>query len=126
MAGTQQPLPQVVLDRRGFDAALPTRFREPHAPWSYRVGRYGESKEKLYAYASALDTSRRRAWVIMKRKEKKSRQHVGLWHGTYMVPGGGCEAICADMPVHGLAGATGALPPGGGLSRAPLVRGARF
>ncbi|MER5498284.1 DUF4188 domain-containing protein [Streptomyces sp. NPDC002561] len=80
------------------------------SPRSYWVVQYWESKEKLYAYASAPDMFHRRAWAIMNRKEKKSRQHVGLWHETYIVPEGGYEAIYADMPVHGLAGATGVLP----------------
>ncbi len=52
----------------------------------------------------------RRAWAIINRKEKKSRQHVGLWHETYVVPEGGYESIYADMPPFGLGAATGVLP----------------
>lgn len=52
----------------------------------------------------------RRAWALLNRKEKKSRQHVGLWHETYIVPEGGYESIYADMPAYGLAAATGSLP----------------
>ncbi|MCX4735012.1 DUF4188 domain-containing protein [Streptomyces sp. NBC_00984] len=80
------------------------------SPRTYYVVQYWESREKLYAYASAPDMFHREAWAIMNRKEKKSRRHVGLWHETYIVPEGGYESIYADMPVHGLAAATGVLP----------------
>lgn len=52
----------------------------------------------------------RKAWVVINRKERKSRQHVGLWHETYVVPEGGYESVYADMPPFGLAAATGVLP----------------
>ncbi|MFI5772495.1 DUF4188 domain-containing protein [Streptomyces sp. NPDC051658] len=80
------------------------------SPRTYYVVQYWESRERLYAYASAPDMFHREAWAIMNRKEKKSRRHVGLWHETYIVPEGGYESIYADMPVHGLAAATGVLP----------------
>ncbi|MFF7341414.1 DUF4188 domain-containing protein [Streptomyces sp. NPDC008163] len=80
------------------------------SPRTYYVVQYWESKEKLYAYASSPDMFHRKAWAMLNRKEKKSRQHVGLWHETYIVPEGGYEAIYADMPAYGLAGATGSLP----------------
>ncbi|WP_018102429.1 MULTISPECIES: DUF4188 domain-containing protein [unclassified Streptomyces] len=80
------------------------------SPRTYYVVQYWESKEKLYAYASAPDMFHRRAWALLNRKEKKSRQHVGLWHETYIVPEGGYESIYADMPAYGLAAATGSLP----------------
>ncbi|MET7340629.1 DUF4188 domain-containing protein [Streptomyces sp. NPDC005547] len=80
------------------------------SPRTYYVVQYWESKEKLYAYASAPDMFHRKAWALLNRKEKKSRQHVGLWHETYIVPEGGYESIYADMPAYGLAAATGSLP----------------
>lgn len=80
------------------------------SPRTYCVVQYWESKEKLYAYASAFDMLHRKAWAMLNRKEKKSRQHVGLWHETYIVPEGGCESIYADMLAYGLAAATGVLP----------------
>ncbi|WP_326738998.1 DUF4188 domain-containing protein [Streptomyces sp. NBC_01022] len=80
------------------------------SPRTYYVVQYWESKEKLYAYAVAPDMLHRKAWAMINRKEKKSRQHVGLWHETYVVPEGGYESIYADMPAYGLAAATGSLP----------------
>ncbi|ARF75518.1 DUF4188 domain-containing protein [Streptomyces sp. NPDC012600] len=80
------------------------------SPRTYYVVQYWESREKLYAYASAPDMFHRRAWAIINRKEKKSRQHVGLWHESYIVPEGGYESIYADMPPYGLAAATEVLP----------------
>lgn len=91
------------------------------SPRTYYVVQYWESKEKLYAYASAPDMFHRKAWAIMNRKEKKSRQHVGLWHEAYVVPEGGYESIYADMPAHGLAGATGVLPLEARGRRGPTV-----
>lgn len=80
------------------------------SPRTYYVVQHWESKEKLYAYASAPDMFHRKAWAMLNRKEKNSRQHVGLWHETYIVPEGGYESIYADMPAYGLAAATGSLP----------------
>lgn len=82
------------------------------SPRTYYVVQYWESKEKLYAYASSPDMFHHRAWAIMNRKEKagKARQHVGLWHETYVVPEGSYESIYGDMPAFGLAAAHGQLP----------------
>ncbi|MFD8425300.1 DUF4188 domain-containing protein [Streptomyces sp. NPDC059466] len=82
------------------------------SPRTYYVVQYWESKEKLYAYASAPDMFHHKAWGIINRKERagKLRQHVGLWHETYVVPEGSYESIYADMPPFGLAAAYGALP----------------
>jgi hypothetical protein len=73
---------------------------------------YWESKEKLYAYATASDMFHHKAWGALNRKERegKVRQHVGLWHETYVVPEGSYESIYADMPAFGLAAAHGVLP----------------
>ncbi|MFD0274706.1 DUF4188 domain-containing protein [Kitasatospora sp. NPDC127111] len=82
------------------------------SPRTYYVVQYWESKEKLYRYAAAPDAFHRKAWGIVNRKLKagKTRQHVGLWHETYVVPEGSYEAIYFDMPPFGLAAATGSLP----------------
>nr|WSX53550.1 DUF4188 domain-containing protein [Streptomyces sp. NBC_00974] len=82
------------------------------SPRTYYVVQYWESKEKLYAYASAPDMLHRQAWAMMNRKERtgKARQHVGLWHETYIAPEGSYESIYADMPPFGLGAATGVLP----------------
>ncbi|MFJ3694298.1 DUF4188 domain-containing protein [Streptomyces sp. NPDC090052] len=80
------------------------------SPRTYYVVQYWESKEKLLAYAAAPDMFHRTAWAMVNRKERKSRQHVGLWHETYIVPEGSYESIYADMPEFGLAAATGVLP----------------
>ncbi|MFF4400701.1 DUF4188 domain-containing protein [Streptomyces sp. NPDC001480] len=82
------------------------------SPRTYYVVQYWESKEKLYAYASSPDMFHHRAWSIINRKEKagKDRQHVGLWHETYVAPEGAYESIYADMPAFGLAAAHGQVP----------------
>ncbi|MEH0418221.1 DUF4188 domain-containing protein [Streptomyces sp. B21-083] len=82
------------------------------SPRTYYVVQYWESKEKLYAYAAAPDMFHHKAWGALNRKERegKVRQHVGLWHETYVVPEGSYESIYADMPAFGLAAAHGVLP----------------
>ncbi|GAA3765754.1 DUF4188 domain-containing protein [Streptomyces chiangmaiensis] len=82
------------------------------SPRTYYVVQYWESKEKLYTYASASDMFHHRAWATINRKEKagKLRQHVGIWHETYVVPEGSYESIYGDMPPFGLAAAHGVLP----------------
>ncbi|MEV0091970.1 DUF4188 domain-containing protein [Streptomyces sp. NPDC050738] len=82
------------------------------SPRTYYVVQYWESKEKLYAYASAPDMFHRRAMAVLNRRQLKGRmhQHVGLWHESYIAPEGSYETIYADMPPFGLAAATGVLP----------------
>ncbi|WP_432158868.1 DUF4188 domain-containing protein [Streptomyces sp. bgisy153] len=82
------------------------------SPRTYYVVQYWESKEKLYAYASAPDAFHHRAWARINRLERagKVRGHVGIWHETYVVPEGGYEAVYGDMPAFGLAAAHGEVP----------------
>ncbi|MER5428828.1 DUF4188 domain-containing protein [Streptomyces sp. NPDC002588] len=82
------------------------------SPRTYYVVQYWESKEKLYAYASAPDAFHHRAWAKVNRLEKggKVRGHVGIWHEAYVVPEGSYEAVYGDMPAFGLAAAHGQIP----------------
>ncbi|WST32663.1 DUF4188 domain-containing protein [Streptomyces sp. NBC_01166] len=80
------------------------------SPRTYYVARYRESEEKLYPYAPAPDMFHRKAWARINRKEKKSRQHVGLWHETYAVPEGSTNRSTPICPPTGRAAATGVLP----------------
>ncbi|MFB7511085.1 DUF4188 domain-containing protein [Streptomyces broussonetiae] len=82
------------------------------SPRTYYVVQYWESKEKLYAYATAPDALHHRAWALVNRKERagKVRGHVGIWHETYIVPEGSYESIYGDMPAFGLAAAHGQVP----------------
>ncbi|MFI1523465.1 DUF4188 domain-containing protein [Kitasatospora cineracea] len=80
------------------------------SPRTYYVVQYWESEEKLLAYAAAPGKLHRNAWTMINRFERNSRQHVGIWHETYIVPPGNYEAIYGDMPPYGLAAATGTLP----------------
>ncbi|MFI2644959.1 DUF4188 domain-containing protein [Streptomyces sp. NPDC018610] len=82
------------------------------SPRTYYVVQYWESKEKLYAYASAPDAHHHRMWALVNREERagKVRGHVGIWHEAYVVPEGSYEAIYGDMPAFGLAAAHGQVP----------------
>ncbi|WP_405020703.1 DUF4188 domain-containing protein [Kitasatospora sp. NBC_00070] len=97
------------------------------SPRTYYVVQYWESKEKLLAYAAAPERLHRKAWAMINRYEQTSRQHVGIWHETYIVQPGSYESIYGDMPPYGLAAATGVLPieRRGASARERLARAAR-
>jgi heme-degrading monooxygenase HmoA len=82
------------------------------SPRTYYVVQYWESKEKLYAFATAPDAFHHKAWAQLNRKERtgKLRGQVGIWHEAYVVPEGSYEAIYGDMPAFGLAAAHGQIP----------------
>ncbi|MEU7086284.1 DUF4188 domain-containing protein [Streptomyces achromogenes] len=82
------------------------------SPRTYYVVQYWESKEKLYAYATAPDAFHHKAWARLNRLERagKLRGQVGIWHETYVVPEGSYEAVYGDMPAFGLAAAHGQIP----------------
>ncbi|MFI0167122.1 DUF4188 domain-containing protein [Streptomyces sp. NPDC017095] len=82
------------------------------SPRTYYAVQYWESKEKLYAYATAPDALHHRAWALVNRKERQGglRGQVGIWHETYVVPEGSYEAVYGDMPAFGLAAAHGQVP----------------
>ncbi|OQR65316.1 hypothetical protein B6E66_04085 [Streptomyces maremycinicus] len=84
------------------------------SPRTYYVVQYWESKEKLYAYATAPDAFHHEVWAKINRLERggRLRGHVGIWHETYVVPEGSYEAIYGDMPAFGLAAAHGQVPLG--------------
>ncbi|WP_436842636.1 DUF4188 domain-containing protein [Streptomyces flaveolus] len=82
------------------------------SPRTYYVVQYWESKDKLYAYATAPDAFHHKAWAAVNREERSGRLRgqVGIWHETYVVPEGSYEAIYGDMPAFGLAAAHGQVP----------------
>ncbi|MFJ4583360.1 DUF4188 domain-containing protein [Streptomyces echinatus] len=82
------------------------------SPRTYYVVQYWETKDKLYAYATAPDAFHHRAWAALNRKERtgRLRGQVGIWHEAYVVPEGSYEAIYGDMPAFGLAAAHGQVP----------------
>jgi Domain of unknown function (DUF4188) len=82
------------------------------SPRTYYLVQYWESKEQLYAYASDPGMHHHRMWALINREERagRVRQHVGIWHETYVVPEGSYEAIYGDMPAFGLAAAHGQVP----------------
>ncbi|GGW19784.1 DUF4188 domain-containing protein [Streptomyces capoamus] len=82
------------------------------SPRTYYVVQYWESKDKLYAYATAPDAFHHKVWARLNRKERAGKLHgeVGIWHETYVVPEGSYEAVYGDMPAFGLAAAHGQVP----------------
>ncbi|WP_330460014.1 DUF4188 domain-containing protein [Streptomyces sp. NBC_00820] len=98
--------------RRAPERGLLGRVLLTASPRTYYVVQYWESKEKLYAYASAPDALHHRMWSLINREERagKVRGHVGIWHEAYVVPEGAYEAVYGDMPAFGLAAAHGQVP----------------
>ncbi|MFF0782402.1 DUF4188 domain-containing protein [Streptomyces sp. NPDC003720] len=97
---------------RDEDRGLLGRVLLTASPRTYYVVQYWESKEKLYAYATAPDAFHHRVWALINRRERagKVRGHVGIWHETYVVPEGRYESVYGDMPAFGLAAAHGQVP----------------
>ncbi len=81
-------------------------------PRDFSVVQYWESKEALFAYASAPDQEHRPAWTAYNRRVRKSGPHVGVWHETYAVPAGRYETVYVNMPPYGLGAAHGIEPVG--------------
>ncbi|MGW2702510.1 DUF4188 domain-containing protein [Streptomyces sp. NPDC001340] len=98
--------------RKEPERGLLSRVLLTASPRTYYVVQYWESKDKLYAYATAPEAFHHKAWARLNRKERagKLRGQVGIWHETYVVPEGSYEAIYGDMPAFGLAAAHGQIP----------------
>ncbi|MFD3525490.1 DUF4188 domain-containing protein [Streptomyces sp. NPDC058653] len=76
------------------------------------VVQYWDSKEKLFAYASAQDGEHRPAWAEFNRRLRAGKGKVGFWHETYVVPAGSYESVYINMPAFGLGAATEVVPVG--------------
>ena|SRR5689334_10158234 len=85
------------------------------------VVQYWRDREHLTAYARDAGRGHRPAWQKFNASARRSGGAVGIWHETYDVPAGASESIYVDLPVRGLAAATGAAQPDR-PDRAPLNR----
>ncbi len=70
---------------------------------------YWKSFDHLERFARSKDDPHLPAWRRFNQKVG-SNGSVGIWHETYMVEPGKCEAIYGNMPVFGLAKATQHIP----------------
>ncbi|MGY1764122.1 DUF4188 domain-containing protein [Geodermatophilus sp. SYSU D00779] len=77
---------------------------------------YWRGVEDLYRYATATDARHRPAWTAFNRRARRVPGAVGIWHETYQVAR--AESIYVDLPVQGLAAATGVRQVTGRLDRA--------
>jgi len=75
-----------------------------------RVLQYWRSVEDLRAYAADPSGHHRPAWAAFNRRARSARGAVGIWHETHVVPPGASESVYVDMPLVGLARATGSVP----------------
>lgn len=69
---------------------------------------YWNSREKLYAYASAPSAEHRPAWSAFNRRARSAAGAVGIWHETFQVER--AETMYVGMPRIGLARATEVIP----------------
>jgi hypothetical protein len=73
------------------------------------VVQYWRSFDDLDRFARDSDDPHLENWRRYLREIGKSGD-VGIWHETFMVPAGQYEAIYSNMPVSGLAAASGHVP----------------
>lgn len=82
------------------------RWREPV------VIQYWRSFEHLEAYARARDSEHYPAWAAFNKRIGRNGD-VGIWHETYAVPAKQYESVYNNLPPHGLAKASRAVPASG-------------
>ncbi|MHA7220140.1 DUF4188 domain-containing protein [Arthrobacter sp. MDT1-48-3] len=78
---------------------------------------YWKSPEHLQRFAADRSAPHLEPWRRFMR-ESAGTGDVGVWHETYETMPGGRESVYSDMPVFGLAAATGHVPVGAGLNTA--------
>lgn len=94
-----------------LDAAGPETGFLGHTGLSLKtIVQYWRSFEHLENYARGKDWKHWPAWVEFNKRMKNSREDVGIWHETYLVPAGQYEAIYSGMPLYGLAKAGRSAP----------------
>jgi hypothetical protein len=92
------------------------RFRLSFSGDGPVIVQYWNSRDKLYAYASAPSAQHRPAWTAFNRRARKAAGVVGIWHETFQVER--AESMYVGMPAIGLVGATEAVPVGKQADRA--------
>ncbi len=73
------------------------------------VWQYWESFEKLESYARATESEHLPAWRRFNRRVR-SNGTVGIFHETILLSDHTVETVYANMPLFGLAAATGLVP----------------
>jgi hypothetical protein len=96
-------------------------FGSPRRPM---LVQYWRSFEHLEAYARNRDAAHWPAWVAFN-KRVGSNGDVGIWHETYLVPGGRYECVYNNMPAIGLGMATRLVPAAGRKATAASRAGVR-
>jgi hypothetical protein len=84
-------------------------------PFLYRGGvgliQYWRSTHDLEQFARSPSEPHLKAWQRFNRAIGKDGS-VGIWHETYQVAAGNYETVYGNMPLFGLAAATGHVPVG--------------
>ncbi|GAB3679533.1 DUF4188 domain-containing protein [Salinisphaera aquimarina] len=87
-------------------------FRTRWAGRHVEVIQYWRSFDQLNAYARQRDASHLPAWRDFNKKNSGNKA-VGIWHETYLATASQHESVYVNMPAHGLAAATTAVPATG-------------
>ncbi len=77
------------------------------------IVQYWRSFKQLEDYARNKDKQHWPAWVDFNRRLKNSREDVGIWHETYLIPAGRYETVYSGMPPFGLGKAMRLVPATG-------------
>ena len=93
-------------------------------PRSPVVVQYWRSFDHLEAYARSRDATHWPAWVAFNKRVGSSGD-VGIWHETYLVPGGRYESVYNNMPPTGLGAVTRRVPAAGRKAAAASRAGVR-
>lgn len=88
------------------------------------VVQYWKSFEDLERYARDPRAQHLPAWRAFNRQFRDNGS-VGIFHETYRLAATDVETVYVNMPVFGLAGATAAIPLGGGRQTAAARLGVR-
>lgn len=80
------------------------------------VVQYWRSMDDLHAFARNSDDPHLEAWRRFNRSAGGG--DAGIWHETYVVPAANIKTVYNNMPVYGLAAATGHVPATGGRPKA--------
>jgi Domain of unknown function (DUF4188) len=88
---------------------------------SFAFVQYWRSFEHLEAFARNPDDPHLPAWTRFNQLVRDSGD-VGIWHETYRVTAGDCEAVYGNMPRWGLAGAFEHVPVGSTIGQSAAKR----
>lgn len=105
-------MPRMLRELQADPASGLLGVRQAVSPGGPLLVQYWRDLDALLAFAADPERSHRPAWREFHRRARDGHGAVGIWHETFVVPAGAHESVYVDMPLSGLAVATGAVPVG--------------